>query len=65
MSSVNKSLSDFSHPLPDGSALRVGIVCADWNKNITGSLLRGAESILEKAGVSSKNIIVAYVPGTF
>ena len=65
MSSSDKNLSVFSSPLPDGSAYRLGIVCAEWNDKITSVLYNGAVSTLKKAGVVSKNIITRYVPGTF
>ena len=65
MSSEDKNLSEFSSPLPDGSAYNIGIVCAEWNEKITSKLYSGALSILEKARVYSENIVTAYVPGTF
>ncbi len=65
MSSSDKNLSVFTSPIPDGSAYRIGIVCAEWNDKITNALLDGAYSILKKAGVHSDNIITHYVPGTF
>lgn len=65
MSSVDKNLSVFSSPLPDGSSYKLGIVCAEWNDKITSSLYKGAVSVLQQAGVLSHNIVTHYVPGTF
>ncbi len=65
MSSSDKNLSNFSSSIPDGGNLRVGIVCAEWNSNITDALLKGAISLLKKSGVDSQNITTLYVPGTF
>ena len=65
MSSADKNLSEFSSQLPDGSALNIGIVCAEWNEKITSALYNGAVSILQKSGVSPHHIITRYVPGTF
>jgi len=44
---------------------RIGIVVAEWNKEITESLLSGALKTLTNYGVSDKNIVVARVPGSF
>jgi 6,7-dimethyl-8-ribityllumazine synthase len=65
MSSVNKNLSEFSSPLPDGSKFKVAIVWAEWNEEITSAVKEGAFELLVKAGVNSKNIIQRSVPGTF
>jgi 6,7-dimethyl-8-ribityllumazine synthase len=40
----------------------VGIVCAEWNDQITGALLQGALDLFEKEGY--EDITVARVPGT-
>ena len=45
--------------------MTIGIVVAEWNKNITEKLLEGACNTLEKHGVKSENIIVKRVPGSF
>jgi len=65
MSSADKNLSEFSSPLPNGSGFKIGIVWAEWNENITSSLLKGVLKVLEMAGVNSSNIMTRYVPGTF
>lgn len=51
--------------VPDASGMRVAIVCAEWNGNVTESLLKGACDALEKHGVKSEDIYLARVPGTF
>ena len=65
MSSVNKNLSEYSSPLPEGKRFKLGIVCAEWNKEITQALYNGAFSTLSNAGVLIQNIITRFVPGTF
>lgn len=50
-------------PTPDAKGLKVGIVVAEWNKDITHSLLKGAKERLERKNVS--DIIVMNVPGAF
>ena len=51
--------------MPDASAMKVGIVVAEWNTEITSKLLEGARSTLIKNGVSPENIIERWVPGSF
>jgi 6,7-dimethyl-8-ribityllumazine synthase len=60
------NLSDYDYnSIPDASSLKFGIVVADWNKEVTWSLLEGAEKTLLKHGAKSENIIVKHVPGSF
>lgn len=66
MSSALKNLSDFNHTvIPNGKGMRIGIVTAEWNIEITGALRDGAIQTLLNNGVSEKDIIVKYVPGSF
>lgn len=44
---------------------KIGIVVSKWNEDITEALLLGAIDGLKAAGVSSKNILVRHVPGSF
>ena len=46
-----------------GSGLRVGIVAAEFNSDITGPMLHGALAFLKKHGV--KAVKVLHVPGSF
>lgn len=64
MSTENKIKNqDQFNPVPDGEGLRVGIVVAEWNKDITHSLLKGAIDTLKKYNVSDFRIMD--VPGAF
>jgi len=45
--------------------LRVGIVAARFNREITQALLDGAIATLNAAGVDSKKVSVSWVPGAF
>jgi 6,7-dimethyl-8-ribityllumazine synthase len=66
MSSALKNLSDFNHTnIPNGLGMRIAVVIAEWNIEITGALRDGAIETLLKNGVSDKDIIVKYVPGSF
>ena len=50
------------HTLPHVDGLTVGIVCAEWNDQITGALLQGALDLFAREGY--EDVTVAYVPGT-
>jgi 6,7-dimethyl-8-ribityllumazine synthase len=51
--------------VPDASNMCFGIVVAEWNPEITGKLLEGCVSTLEKHGTLPENIHVKTVPGSF
>ena len=66
MASSSKNLSEFDKSgLPDGSALHIGIVVAEWNAKITDKLFEGALSTLKSSGVKEENIYRVNVPGSF
>ncbi len=66
MSSSDKNLSDFGDKLiPDASKFSFGIVCAEWNENITKALYDGCFETLIKNGADQNNIFSIWVPGTF
>jgi 6,7-dimethyl-8-ribityllumazine synthase len=60
----NLSKYDFNS-VPDGSDLSIGIVIAEWNRDITEKLLEGACNTLERHGVKAENIFIKRVPGSF
>jgi 6,7-dimethyl-8-ribityllumazine synthase len=64
MSTANLSVYD-PESVPDASKMRFGIVIADWNMEVTWSLLKGAVNTLKKHGVTDDNIVVKHVPGSF
>jgi 6,7-dimethyl-8-ribityllumazine synthase len=51
--------------VPDAGKMRFGIVVAEFNSDITSSLLSGTLTTLKKHGASDKNIVVKHVPGSF
>jgi 6,7-dimethyl-8-ribityllumazine synthase len=51
--------------IPDASNMCFGIVVAEWNPEITGALLNGCMTTLEKHGALPENIHVKTVPGSF
>lgn len=52
-------------PKLNGSKLKIGIVVARWNSEITFSLLKKCQEALAQSGVKEKNIIVLKVPGSY
>lgn len=66
MASNLKNLSDFSgFDTPDGKGMKIAVVAAEWNREITDALLEGAVSTLKENNVSENDILVVRVPGTF
>ena len=66
MATAIHNLSDYDEQqVPDASSMCFGIVVSEWNKEITGKLLEGAVSTLEKHGAMPENIHVKKVPGSF
>ena len=63
---ATKNLSEYNtEKVPDASNMIFGIVVAEWNPEITGALLEGCTSTLEKHGALPENIHVKTVPGSF
>jgi 6,7-dimethyl-8-ribityllumazine synthase len=52
-------------PIPDGSGLRVAVVCARFNDFITDMLLEGARDALAQCRVADPDVTVVWVPGAF
>jgi len=66
MATALHNLSDYDdNQVPDASNMCFGIVVAEWNEEITGALLDGCVSTLEKHGALTENIHVKRVPGSF
>lgn len=63
---ATKDLSAYDiNSVPSAENMRLGIVVAEWNFQITGALAKGAVDTLKKHGVANENISLKYVPGTF
>ncbi|MGB3056226.1 MAG: 6,7-dimethyl-8-ribityllumazine synthase [Acidimicrobiales bacterium] len=52
-------------PVLDGNGLKVAIIAARWNSEITMRLLDGARRGLSAAGVDPADVIEDWVPGAF
>jgi len=64
MATTNLSSYDKT-TVPNGKQFRFGIVVSEWNDNITQGLLEGAKSTLLEHGVTSENLLVWDVPGSY
>ena len=63
---ATKNISEYNIAnVPDASNMCFGIVVSEWNSEITGALLDGCVSTLEKHGAIPENIHVKTVPGSF
>jgi 6,7-dimethyl-8-ribityllumazine synthase len=61
-----KGISDFQPgEIPSAVDMVFGIVVAEWNYEITSSLLDAAVKTLLSAGAIKENILVRHVPGSF
>ena len=66
MATQNKNLSLFNKAdIPSAKGMRIGIVVANWNKEITSNLLDGSKETLLECGALVSNISVIEVPGSF
>lgn len=66
MATKNKNLSAYNpEQIPSAKKMIFGIVVADWNADVTHSLLDGAYKTLIEHGAKEDNILVKHVPGTF
>lgn len=66
MASELKNLSEFEGgKIPSAADMKIGIVTAEWNYEITSALLKGAIDTLKKAGIKEDKIIGKWVPGSF
>ena len=51
--------------VPSGEKMRVGIIVADWNTEITHALLDGCKKTLLKHGVKEDRLSIQHVPGAY
>ena len=60
------NLSDYNpDTVPSGKGMKIGIVVAEWNPQITNALCQGAYDTLVANKVAKKDITVVHVPGSF
>ncbi|MFT6715943.1 MAG: 6,7-dimethyl-8-ribityllumazine synthase, partial [Saprospiraceae bacterium] len=68
MATASKNLSEFNLDLSKRSVsrtLKISLVVAKWNKEITEGLRDGAMEALQQLGLYKRNISVVEVPGSF
>jgi 6,7-dimethyl-8-ribityllumazine synthase len=58
-------MNNNTFPKQDGSQLKIAIIKARFNKEVTDGLLRGAKKALEESGVDPTHIEVVETPGAF
>jgi len=59
-----QNLSRYSD-VPDASGMKIGIVVAEWNSEITFAMREGAIETLRRHGVKDEDMMVRNVPGSF
>ena len=63
---ATRNLSEYdAHRVPSAEGFRFGIVVAEWNWEITGSMAKGAMDTLLRHGVKAEHVEVETVPGSF
>ena len=66
METKKTNLSDYDpEKIPSGKGMKIGIVVAEWNPQITNALCKGAYDTLIANDVDESDITVAHVPGSF
>ncbi len=66
MASSLKNLSEYdASKIPSAEEYKFGIVVADWNEEITHTLLEGCANCLEEHNTKPENIKVIHVPGSY
>ena len=64
--SKKKNLSEYkASEISDASQMKIGVVFAEWNDEITLALLDGVKSTLMKHGLKEDNLIIKSVPGSY
>ncbi|MDR1171738.1 MAG: 6,7-dimethyl-8-ribityllumazine synthase [Bacteroidales bacterium] len=51
--------------VPDATGMKIGIVVAEWNSEVTSVMKEGAIQTLKEHGVKDGDIILRHVPGSF
>ena len=63
---ATQNLSQYNpSEIPSAEGMKIGIVVAEWNSEITFALREGAIQTLTEHGVNADDIIVRHVPGSF
>lgn len=66
MATAMVNLSEFNpDEIPSGKSLKIALVVAEWNREITENLFLGAKEALLACGLLENNILRLNVPGSF
>lgn len=61
-----KNLSSYDpEQVPSARGMKFGIVVSEWNREITGSLLKACTETLLKQGAREEDLLIQWVPGSF
>jgi 6,7-dimethyl-8-ribityllumazine synthase len=60
-----KIKQEFNNPESIDNNIKIGIVVSEWNKTVTGALLKGAVDLLVANNIPQSNILIKNVPGSF
>jgi len=64
MATIHKNLSEQNN-LPSAESMKIALVVAEWNSEITEGLKIGAIETLRQQNINEKNLSIYYVPGCF
>ncbi len=63
---ATQNLSQYNpDEIPSAKGMKIGIVVAEWNNEITFALKEGALQLLNQQGIEADDIILRHVPGSF
>lgn len=65
MATIHKNLSDQGSNIASAAGMKIAVVVAEWNEEITEGLKKGAVETLIKQGIYDRDLSVHYVPGCF
>ncbi len=65
MATIHKNLSEQGDNIGSAEGMKVALVVAEWNAEITERLKKGAVETLNKQGIYDRDLSIHYVPGCF
>ena len=65
MATIHKNLSEQGKNIASAAGMKIALVVAEWNAEITEGLKKGAVETLNKQGIYDRDLSVHYVPGCF
>ncbi|MFZ9846849.1 MAG: 6,7-dimethyl-8-ribityllumazine synthase [Flavobacteriales bacterium] len=65
MATIHKNLSEQGDNIASAEGMKIALVVAEWNAEITEGLKKGAVETLNKQGIYDRDLSIHYVPGCF